>query len=821
MKTRLNLFRTVAAATLLTGAAPALAVAQDATTPQASTETDDKEIVVTARKREEALQDVPISVTAFSASAIEDRQIQSTTDLAAFTPGFSFSEAFGRDGDRPVIRGAANILVTDGKVGTFLDGAPILGDSSGIDLESFSRVEIIKGPQSAVFGRGTLSGAINYVSRIPGDDARFKVETTVGNWDRLDLYGSAEGPLPIFGDVLKGSISYKTYQFGGDYNNALQLNKRLGAQESRTFNTALFYAPGNGIDAYIRYMKSKDRDGHFAVRLQPASSNNCFLTTRPTFCGTVQLPDQFAINTSDILRPGLLRDTERFIWGASAELFNTGLSVSYQGTAFEQNEVTGYDQSYDARTFHISPAFAACSVPLANRRCGFSPFNDTSGYYETGSTHEIQLQSAQDQPLRWRIGYFSLDRTRKNDLRWIELTVGGPDAAGSRSTTDTEAVFGGIEWDVTPDLTLGAELRSQKERIGDLALAYRVGSLIPFAPSGTLGFNPSSIVGNTTNAPERSKTFESTLPRFTADYRLSDDVLLYGQYAVGNAPGGFNVTGTPQDAYDEEQITNYEVGVKTQLFGFDYLNLAAFFQEYKDQILTTNFASTTAVISYNTNLGTQEIKGLEFEAQKTLFEGLTVTGTLSVVDGEFTKGSDPQQALFQGGGYCTTSYVSPGFSLTGTTASVLPTTPAVTGNPNIPANTTCASLGSIVGKNSPLVPPLQASLATRYERDIAGLLFFVGADVTYRDSFYAQVDNLQETGSAVKVNAQLGVEANGWRAALWGKNLTNEDTPEGILRYVDFLAPLPASPGFRGTTRAFAVAAPRKPAVGVTLSYAW
>jgi outer membrane receptor protein involved in Fe transport len=861
MKIRNQMFRTVAAATLVTGLGSGFALAQETAQPASEDSVaSNDEIVVTARKREENKQDIPIAVTAFSAAALEDRLIQNTTDLAAFTPGFAFNEGFGRDGDRPVIRGTANILITDGKVGAFVDGAPILGDSSGIDLEAFQRVEVIKGPQSAVFGRGTLSGAINYVSRRPGDEPSFKIEGVYGNWGRADLVLSADGPVPLpgVGDYLKAQLFYKTYNFDGDYNNALDAGRKLGGQNSKTINAALFFEPARELDMSLRYIKSEDRDNHFAVRLQPGSANNCFLTTRPTFCGTIQLPTQFAINTADILKPGLERDTTRYIFDSSLELFDGAVTASYQGTSYEQSEVSGYDQSYDARTFHLSAAFAACVVPLPNRRCGFSPFNDTNGFREFGSTHELRFETDAEAPVRARLGYFVLDRTRKNDFRWLELYSSGPDVAGSRSSTDTEAVFGGVEWDVTPDLKIGAELRAQTDKISDLALSYRVGDYFPVAPSGTLSFNPNAVVGNAANAPARTRTFKSTLPRLTVDYRMSDDVLLYGQYSVGNAPGGFNTVGAPQEAFDEEKLTNYEVGVKTQLFGFNYLNLTAYFMEYADQVLTTNFTSATAVQSYNTNLGTQEISGFEFEAQRELLPGFTVTGTLSYVDGEFTEGVDPQQALFTAGAFCSVgapSATNPwGF---GTTASILqtgtgvPLTTSTPPNPNgttvttstvvtpnggVPAGASCAQLGSIVGKKSPLVPPLQASLATRYEREWSnGMLFFVGADVTYRDSFYAQVDNLQRNDSATRVNAQIGLEQDGWKATLWGKNLTNETSPEGMLRYVDFLvAPPPGptvtggsvtapagGPGFQGTPRAFAVAAPRKPAFGITISKSW
>jgi outer membrane receptor protein involved in Fe transport len=853
MNIRNTLFRTAALATLITGAGQGVALAQGA---QAGNADEEEAIVVTARKREEVLQDVPIAVTAFSASAIEDRQIQNTTDLAAFTPGFSMSEAFGRDGDRPIIRGTSNILVGDGKVGFFIDGAPILGDTTAIDLDAFQRVEVIKGPQAAVFGRGTLSGAINYVTRLPGDEFSGKVEGTLGNWGRADLYARLEGPLPVFGDAVKYSLAYKSYNFDGDYNNKLDLANRLGAQKSETWNAALFLAPADNIDIRLRYMNAVDNDGHFAVGLQPGSANNCFLTTRPTFCGTVKVPEALSINTADILRPGLERKTERFIFSSVVDIPNSDLSVSYQATSAHQSEVSGYDQSYDGRTFHLSAGFAACAVPVANRRCGFSPFNDTSGFDEFANTHEIRLDYAGDGPLSWRVGMFKLDRTRKSQFELLEFYTSGTDTTFTKAKTDTFAVFGGVDYSVSDRLTLGFEVRQNRDEISDLTYSRRLGDIVPVLPAGVLSPNLNAIVGTTT--PDRTQVFEKTLPRVSATFEVSDDVTLYAQYAVGNSPGGFNQAAAPQQTFNEEQLTNYEFGIKSSVLGFDYLNLSGFFMKYDDQVLTTTFAGLTAQQSYNFNIGAQDIKGIEFEAQRKLFEGFTMTGTLSYIDGEFTKGSDPQQALFRAGAFCSSgasSATNPWgygtnatFVQTGTGAPLTTSTPpqpngttvltstVVTPNGGVPAGLSCSQLGSIVGQKSPLVPPLQASLSARYERDITdNVTMFAGADVVYRDSFYGQVDNFQEVGASTKVNAQFGFETGRVKVTLWGRNLNNDETPTGSLRYVDFLAPPPpgptltggtttapaGGPGFQGTTRAFAITAPRKPAGGITVAFNW
>src|SRR5690606_35072979 len=153
------------------------------------------EIIVTARRREETILDVPIAVSAFSSEAIEDRLVQDITDLADFTPGLQIQDAFGRSGDRPVIRGASNILFAEGKVGIFIDGAPYFGDFSSLDLANVDRVEVIRGPQSAVFGRGTLAGAINVVLRRPGDELEGRLSLTYGNYERRELSASISTPI--------------------------------------------------------------------------------------------------------------------------------------------------------------------------------------------------------------------------------------------------------------------------------------------------------------------------------------------------------------------------------------------------------------------------------------------------------------------------------------------------------------------------------------------------------------------------------------------------------------------------------------------------
>jgi len=134
-----------------------------------------EEIVVTARKREENLQDVPIAVTALSSEFINEAGLTSVFDVADYTPNLSFRESFGRTFDRPVIRGMSNII-GGANAGVFINGIFVPGSISTAELTNVERVEVIKGPQAALFGRATFAGAINYVIREPGDTLRGRVD---------------------------------------------------------------------------------------------------------------------------------------------------------------------------------------------------------------------------------------------------------------------------------------------------------------------------------------------------------------------------------------------------------------------------------------------------------------------------------------------------------------------------------------------------------------------------------------------------------------------------------------------------------------------
>lgn len=764
------------AASLLTLAAPSYA-------QQADQESAVEDIVVTARRREEALQDVPIAVTAFTSETLEERQIDSLVDVARYTPGVQMQQAFGRDGDRPVIRGASNILISDGKVGIFLDGTPWFGDFSTLDLDAAQRVEVIRGPQSAVFGRGTLSGAINVVTQRPGDTLAGRVRATLGDYGRREFSGVISGPITPW---LGGMAGFTDTQFDGQYRNTAGRGEMLNATKSTGYYGGLFLRPMEGFEASVRYFNTEDDDAHFAVALRPATGNNCFLNTRGYFCGEVTAPASFALNTDRIRRPGLAREAERWLYDFTWDIAD-GMSLQYHGSDNEVYEASGYDQSYDNRDFFLIGA--GCPfVPIANRLCGGSPFNDTSSANRRTRTNELRLSGGTG-AFDVNFGVYAAKDTLTPLPEYLEATETGLDGLGAINEVRTQAVFGSIDYR-TGDVTLSLELRRQEDKVTSTNQPYTASTYFSPAFIATLRSpNPAAVVGT---AGQREAKFSNTLPRVSATWEPSPQTTFYAQYAKGNSPGGFNDPAAPQTTYDEETLTNWEIGAKTRWFGFDYLNASVFLNVLDNQVLTNTFASLTAVQSFRANIGETETFGVELEGAYQFTDNLSGRFTYSYLDGEITEGVDGDQAVLLLGSACKTGSAI---------------------NLDRPG---CREAGSISGKRPPLVSENLASAGLRYESDPQmGWSWFASGDVTYRGEFFDQVHNLITLPASTRVDLSLGIDNGPVRLSLWGRNVFDDDTPQGSLRYVDFGAPTAPS---CDRPRAFAITATEKATYGVSLS---
>ena len=193
-----------------------------------------EEIVVTSRRVEEKLKEVPLSITAFDAGTIESAGITSLTDVANLTPGLSFFNAFGENLPVPVIRGVVpQDIFGVNATAIFVDGVYVSGreglNFSQLDVE---RIEVLKGPQSAMYGRNAFAGAINYVTKAPSDIFESKAETELGNRGKQRVMGSVSGPL--VGDTLTGRVSAMYDEWDGSYDNTLAPENDIGGYRYRS-----------------------------------------------------------------------------------------------------------------------------------------------------------------------------------------------------------------------------------------------------------------------------------------------------------------------------------------------------------------------------------------------------------------------------------------------------------------------------------------------------------------------------------------------------------------------------------------------------------
>jgi outer membrane receptor protein involved in Fe transport len=772
-----------------------------------------EEIVVTARKREESLQDVPIAVTAFSAEDISNRQVSSLDDIAKFAPGLVFSKSFGRSNERPVVRGLASVLAgTNATVETgvayFVDGVYYPGDIQTLDMGEVQRVEVIRGPQSALYGRNTYSGAINFITRRPDDQFRASVSGGI-DADERAISGRFSGRIS---DTLTGSFAARYSDFEGQWKNGLT-GKTIGGENSVSFNGTLNFTPTDDLELNLRVAHNRDRDDTRPLFFISGGDNNCFPGTRSLgsynststdnrnqyFCGEVT-PRPVFLNDAPVTQPvtlvsgipttlrvastggvydtrqgvafsGVHRDLDLVLASASWDVFGSGYVFTINGGSRADDRKTGADS--DHSSVNIIGANINGVQPVAT---GASSAIDE---YRDWSV-EAKFESPQDQRFRWSVGAYRFDWEQKQ-YRIDFVSLNGQDAAQQIFTIENSAVFGAAEFDFTDKLSASLELRRATEQKGQKDFGATATSATVGRANSQEG--PQFLIYN--SAIRGNDTWKSTTPRFTVDYKLTDDITLFANYAKGYKPGGFNgsvaiVNGRPEDEkFDQEESTNYEVGMKsTWLDRRLVLNVAAFNMDVSSIQLTTPIVvpgATGAVTSISTNQGDGKVKGFEIETRFAATEKLTLGFNYALADTEFTKGCDDFQfQLTSGGGIFN---------------------PA---NPNDPArNFTGRGSCSIAGNEFPLAARHTGSVTADYATPVFGgdYRLYVNTDVSYTSKKWVQVHNLAYTGAATLVGARIGLETDNWRVGLYGRNLTNEDSSPGATRWLHaYLIGIPSGP---------------------------
>jgi iron complex outermembrane receptor protein len=737
------------------------------------------EIVVTARKRQESLQDIPLSISVLNGAQIRDRGISSNYGVADFTVNFNTEQQLGRSLDRPVIRGMAAPSV-DGEPNAsyFIDGVYVSGSISVAALEAVERVEVIRGPQSAQFGRATFSGAVNYITKKPTNDFEGEINARAGTSDDYKIGAWLSGP--VIRDKLVYLLSANFENYGGQWRNSLQPdqarpdsfwedpiqegdNSRLGNEETKDFLAKLTFTPVDGTEFAVKYSYTDGEDGHFPSLL--VRDLNCYLPTDPSqpgydttqgaFCGewvadgkvneinlpdfrggvlansrTPENPEGVSVEPAD---PGTFRTQHRFLFEYTQDIFDYGLVA--RATYNEEDFVQGFDLDHNAY------------------RSLFGQFNFYNADEVRDYSFELRAFSPADFPIRGQLGVYYYDRELKErgrsfpGISWF--LNGTPESvensAWEVATTENFAVFGSIDIDLADRWTLGLEARvatDTKELLGE---------------NGFLIEND----------------FESFTPRGTLRFQPTDDLSFYFLAAKGNKPGDFNegwfddgvAIETTREAIangdalvDEEEAWTYELGAKTTwLDGRLTANLAAFYIDWINQgvFVTISIPQAAGPDVSDTaieNAGKSEVYGAELETNFVINENLTLIANYGYNHARFVKYNDGFYAastgiddpdLINGGNVA-------GFRIS-----------------NTPDHSVV--LGGVA------TAPLSASLSA-----------FLRTDFIYETDRVTQSANFSKVGERKVMNLRIGIEANSWTLTAYVRNLLDDTTPEAALNFPDF-----------------------------------
>lgn len=571
-----------------------------------------EEIIVTARKTDESIQDIPLSVSAFSADTIRQQQIVNIEDLVNFTPGVVINNESGSRRNATVrfraIEPPNNTERNKTTSSAFVDGVYLSGSSQWVGMNDIERVEIVKGSQSAFFGRATFSGAVNYITKTPGNEWGADMQLIVGDHGRQDIWLAGEGPL--IEDKLAFRVSGRYYTYDGAWDNEPPPSGArpgeefgdIGAQESKTFNLTLYATPTENLSIKLRYLYNEDDDGPATQFIIAGENNNCgpFGTgTSDYYCGTLSadlLTRGVSIETSDL-------DDSRFKDDLGYEVDNTFASLAVDW------DIGGSGYTLSSLTGIYNEQLSEYKAQIPDELDVFVEWEDEL------FSQELRLASPQDKRLRWMVGLYFLDLEYYKDGQVGFPSPGpqGPFSLGqprgapglfgvnpvATNEIENKAVFGSVGFDITDQLTLSVELRYEEETLEIVGSGFVQEAMPLDSSTDQLAIDTAQPFGGAT-IPAKGK-FDATLPRIILDYDLSENTMLYASFAEGNNPGGFNpevIQLEPTVAlpafqavvpagYTTEQakLETFEFGAKHTLAnGRGFLNGAIYFMEWSNQL---------------------------------------------------------------------------------------------------------------------------------------------------------------------------------------------------------------------------------------------
>ncbi len=562
-----------------------------------------EEITVTARRREENVQTVPVAVTVKTADVLEDAATADISELQETVPNLSIYA--GRNQSTTLtafMRGigqADPLWGVDPGVGLYMDDVYMARPQGALlDVYDVQRIEVLRGPQGTLYGKNTIGGAIKYVSRELIDQLNGAVSFTGGSFSNQDVRASLGGALVP--GKLRARLAIASLQHDG-YGTNTFLHRDVSDKDTRAGRFALDWLPSDAVKVQLSYDKTQDRaEPKSITRL--AANPLC-----PIFLGRPCPAETVIFDTESGLAP--INSTD-----------SSGYALNVHWTlnpAWKIRSITAHRKSDSDNTIDFDTTPARIADVFAT-------------YFDHQDSQELQFLYDAGGAFSGVFGAYYFDGKAGGVVKniFVNSIFGTTDGDVK---TESYAAFGDGSYHLTPALTLDAGVRVTSEK-----KTARVNNL--GYPDDTFT-NPNSVAAHF----DKSKTFSSVAPRLGLDYRFSDEVMGYISVSRGFKSGGFNIRANTLTApgsdqpFDDEVLDVAEVGMKTVLLDHDLvLNYAAFYGKYKDVQVSTFTTAGGQFFGQFLNAGNAIMKGVEVElnALSVGTEWLGVSGQLSYLDAD-------------------------------------------------------------------------------------------------------------------------------------------------------------------------------------------
>ncbi|MFT5710933.1 MAG: iron complex outermembrane receptor protein [Halioglobus sp.] len=745
-----------------------------------------EEIVVTAQKREQNLQDVPIAITSFSGAQMNAMGVQDSFDIAAFTPGVHISGNLAGQNTQFSIRGVTQNDFNDiieAPNAVYLDeGYIAVAQGQTFAVFDIDRVEILKGPQGTLFGRNATGGLVSYISNKPDfESVGGYVDVTAGQYDvgndanRYTVEGALTGPLS---ETVAARLAFRynkqdaylenLYPDGAIFNGAPdgKVGQDLGDDDSLAGRLSLSFRPTDALEIQVSANHAKSEvatgpyqskstigivEGGELINVIDTPANESRLTIEGDGDGGAN-----AIDGSDLQPGGGIGLDGRLVPGGDFFGYKDpdGDDFTFSGDfAFEDQGDTESSGINTRVYWDLDNGMKFTSVTdfksfekLLFIDVDAAPVNQLANYAGVDAStfsQEFRLDGESDR-MRWVTGlfYLSIDNKSDNGLKApansiINAGLGAPLDIGVKADlqTDSYSVFGQIEYDISETLALTGGLRViQEEKEFDVGLGFFLSQGNNTVNQGEFLENPAGAGSPYFFQDESSDTLWTG--KLQLDYRPNDDLLLYGGVNRGVKAGSYNAPllgsylGSGGDSslpYDEEVLISYEGGFKSTLGdGNTRLNGSLFYYDYSDYQAFLFVGVGGVVINADA-----ETWGAELELQTTPIDGLDLLFNVAYFD-----------------------------------AKVLDI-PLRFGSPLPPRDV-----------KPTYAPELQATAMVRYSWSALGGELAVQGDVSYSDEFYYNLRNFDadKFDSYTMFNAMASWESSDqrWLATLAARNLTDE-----------------------------------------------